>query len=190
MKTIITTTVLMAAFGMFSQNVQAGHGADELTHVLRDQAADACREIRRTCWDMPDSRHLYRDVYEVYRQANHIYTAFHRGESLRHLNRDLSEIDELLHHAEELAEKMRKHEDRHSRRSSISFGHYGGFSIRFGQSGHRRSSHGRSSHTRHLKHLEDTLEEMTDTLHDLMDEVNYRKPVKIKVQPPLPVPAP
>ena len=182
MKSILTTTVLMTSISMFSGTAQAGHSVEELAYTLRNQAAQACREIRHNYWNSPQSQHLYKDVYEVYRQSNHIYKAFHRGETLRHLHHDLEELDDSLHHAEELAKKMKRHESRHSRSSRLYYDSHGGFGIRLGH-GRGFSSHNR----RHLRRLEDILEEMQDTLHDLTEEVEEILPKKRFIAPPVPV---
>ena len=197
MKSLLITTVLMTSISMFSGTAQAGHPAaqvkqtkahaghsvEELAFTLRNQAARACWEIRHNYWNSPQSQHLYKDVYEVYRQSNHIYKAFHRGETLKHLHHDLEELDDSLHHAEGLAKKMKKHESQHFRSSRFYYDSHGGLSIRLG---HGRSR-GYSSHNgRHLRQLEDILDEMQETLHDLTEELF---PKKKQIAPPAP-PAP
>jgi hypothetical protein len=200
MKSFLTTTVLMTSISMFSGTVEAGHpksrvkqsrihaahaerSIEELVHTLRNQAAQACWEIRRNYWETPQSQYLYKDVYEVYSQSNHIYKILHRGETVKHILRDLEELDDSLHHAEELANKMNKHESQHARSSRFYYDSHGGLSIRLGHS----RSRGYSSHSvRHLRELGDTLDEMQDSLHDLQEKIS---PKKHQIAPPVP-PAP
>jgi hypothetical protein len=184
MKSILTTTVLMTSISMFSGTAQASHSVEELAYTLRNQAAQACRKIRHNYWETPQSQHLYKDVYEVYRQSNHIYTALHRGETLRHLHHDLEELDDSLHHAEKLAEKMKKHESRYSRSNHVYYDSHGGFRIRIG---HGRGY--RSHNRRQLRQLEDILEEMLDTVHDLTEEVENIFPKRKQIAPPVPAPS-
>jgi len=92
-------------------------------------------------------------------------------------------LDDSLHHAEDLAKQMKKHESRHSRSSQFYYDSHGGFGIRFG---HGRSR-GYSSHSRrHLRELEDILDEMQDMVHDLTEEVEDIYPKKRSIAPPVP----
>lgn len=189
MKSLVTTTVLLTTTALFTGTARAGHDIEELSHSLRREAARTCHYVRHHIWGVPEARHLYADVYEVYRQANHIYKILHRGESLEHVRSDVAELDDHLHHAEELVEKMIRDEQRHSRRGHVYRNSHGRYSVRFDHGSHYLHESRTLSRLRRVEHQ---LEDLLDIVHEMQDELAALYPGRKsggRVVPAPPVPA-
>ncbi len=180
MKTIATTTAILVTSGLFADTARAGHHIDELAYTLRNQAVAVTREVYTGFRGTPQFEHLYSDVYEMYKLADHIHDVAHVRGSIPHIRRDMEEMDELFHHVEDLVADISRN-SRSSHRSR--FGHHG----HHGHYGH----HGVSSY--HLRRLCRLLEEMEDTMHHLLEDVSVGAvPVPAVPTPPtrvVPVPS-
>lgn len=180
MKTwIASVATLSAIIGAAPGQSRADHrlDIDELACLLRQQAADACREIRYHFIGAPNYRHLYSDTYELYRQADRIHELVHRGRPLAEICAAVDELDELYHHVEDVLREVEtcdwargvSYHRRYSRFHEVSLRH-GGF------------------HSYHVRRLKVRIQEMGDTIHALDDEVHAgSQPGRGRgVEPPLP----
>lgn len=174
MKTIATTTAILVTSGLFADTARAGEHIDDLAYTLRNQAVAVTREVYTGFRRTPQFEHLYSDVYEMYKLADHIHDVAHVRGSIPHIRSDMEEMDELFHHVEELVEQISRN-SRSSHRSR--YGHHGHY-------GH----HGVSSF--HLRRLHGLLEQMEDTMHHLLEDVGGGAATGVPVPPTRVVPVP
>ena len=161
MKSLVTTTAaLTISLGMLSGNASAGHRETihDLAYTLKRQTTRAAREVRYGFRHTPQYRHLYKDVYEMYREADHLYRISHHAVSNAHVLEDIEELDELMHHTQELVAEIKKHT---GSPLDHDFGH--GAASRY-----------------HLRRLCDILESTNHTLHELQDLVDYKSPNRLE----------
>lgn len=177
MKTWIASIATVAGIvGFVPTQTRADHlsDIDELACLLRDQAAEACHEIRFHFSGAPNYRHLYADTFELYRQADRIHDLIHGRAALPQVIAAVDELDELYHHVEDVVREVETC-DWARGRVSYSHGHHHGF-------GHSRFSN------YHMRRLKVKLGQMGHTIHELGDEVHAAggtAPGHV-IEPPLP----
>ena len=104
--TIIAALTITA--GLFAGDARADHNEtiDELAVSLMRQTAAATREVRFGFRRSPQFKQLYQDVYDMYCSAKHVHDVSHNAPNRQHLLNDVQELDELIHHTQELIEEM------------------------------------------------------------------------------------
>lgn len=177
MKTWIASIATVAAtVGIIPGQARADHlsDIDQLACLLRDQAAEACYEIRYHFSGAPNYRHLYADTYELYRQADRIHDLVHGRAPLAEVVASVDELDDLFHHVEEVVQEV----ETCDWARGICRGN-----------GYHHTSYGRSRFSSyHFRRLETKIAAVGDTIHALGDEVTaVRGPAPGRViEPPLP----
>jgi hypothetical protein len=180
MKTwIASLATLAAAVGLVPSPARADHlsDIDELACLLRDQAAAAAREIRYHFVSAPNYRHLYSDVYELYRGADQVHELIHRRASLAQVSTAVDELDDLFHHVEDQFDELER------------CGWSGHVDLRHSHHGYREARLGYGSrNSYHLRRLKVRVAAMGDTIHDLGDEIHaHRGPGRVgPALPPVP----
>ena len=167
--TIIEVTMTA---GLFVGDARAGHDEtiEELSVSLMRQTAAAAREVRFGFRRSPQFRHLYQDVYDMYVAAKHAHDVSHNAGNRQHLLKDVQELDELIHHAQELIDEMSAPETHHA-----AYGHH---SFRYG-----------APSQYHLRRLNGLMHGIVETVHELQDVVGYsRSTGPILNAPPVVVP--
>ena len=109
MKSLVTTiAALTISLGLISGDASAGHRktVHDLAYSLKSQTARAAREVRYGFRHTPQYRDLYKDVYDMYCEADHLYRISHRAVSNAHVLEDIAELDELMHHTQELVAEL------------------------------------------------------------------------------------
>lgn len=157
----LTMTALTLSVAALTGESRAAdpHTVDELAFALMRQTAAATREVRFGFRNAPQYKHLYQDVYDMYRAADHIHDVAHVAGNQRHILKDVEQLDELVHHVQELIDEMSGPAVGHSRHYQY---HYG----------HRPSS---QYHMRRLNHL---MHDIVETVHELQDVVGYSRPTR------------
>lgn len=152
--TILTTFVSSARADVFEH-------IDGLASQLQNQAARAASEVRYHFQGIPQYRHLYSDIYEMYTLSAHIHELVHEGRNLNHLRADVASLDRLFHHVEELVDDIRVVEFRGRR--GFHWGHF--------HTGPTRDD---------LRRLRNLLSRMEDTIHHLQDDLrSVDRPVPV-----------
>lgn len=178
MKTIAS---LMGYACMISATIVPELAAADLEHIdqvafsIKRQTARLCRELNLGFRRAPQYPDLYKDVYAMYQLADHMHEIAHHTNNVRHLRADASELDELMHHVQELF-------------SQASVGHV-----------RRRITSAQGIHLRlhggglglqgyHTRRFQSMLEGLEDSVHHLLEDldVNSRQPNLSPIAPPLP----
>ena len=156
---LISTLALTDARGTDLEHI------DRLAYSIKRQTALICRELRLGFRQTPHYHHLYSDVYKMYRLADHIHDVAHHAPNLPHMRSDARELDELMHHVQELLG------------ASVADARYDFHTgVGLGVSGY---------HGRRMRSLIDGLE---DSVHHLLDDLNVagRRTRPLPIPPPAP----
>ncbi|MFT7641181.1 MAG: hypothetical protein ACI9G1_002927 [Pirellulaceae bacterium] len=145
-RTIMMTVAATIAIASGSVNAASYEHIDELALKVQEGAREMYNEIGTHYRHTPEYSHLRSDAAKLYHSAAHAHTVAHSHGSLRHLESDLSKLDQAFHHMEETLERVEHN-------------------ARFGE-GH---THGDTRHVRglmravesNLHHLRDDIREMT-----------------------------
>ncbi len=167
MKTAFFTTAALAFTTICTETVNAAdfNHVDQLASRLRNQASRTAWEVHNNFRRIPQYRHLYSDVYEMYTTADHIHEILHEGADLGHLRADVESLDRLFHHVEESVREIRPVDQFYGH----GWGHW----------------HGSFGPTRNdLRSLCNLLEEMEETLHHLREDLQF---AAVPVAPVAPV---
>ena len=152
---------------------------DQVAFSIKRQTARICRELNLGFRRAPQYRHLYKDVYAMYQLADHMHEIAHHTNNVRHLRADARELDELMHHVQELfSQSVASHAPR-----SITSVH--GIHLRY----HSGSVGLQGYHTRRLQTM---LESLEDSVHHLLEDLDAgpRPRNGVPVPPPIPPAAP
>jgi hypothetical protein len=171
-KLCTTITALTITAGLFVSDARADHDEtiEELSARLMRQTAAATHEVRFGFRRSPQFKHLYQDVYDMYIAAKHAHDVSHNPGNRQHLLRDVQELDELIHHAQELIDEMSGPKNHHS-----AYGHH---SFRYG-----------APSQYHLRRLNGLMNGIVETVHELQDVVGYSRSTRPILNAP-PVVAP
>jgi hypothetical protein len=182
MKIAATLTVALAALLTSATSAQAMSPAhiDRLALTAQRQAAVMAQTLRNDFRHSSRYSHLYRDASQMYWKANHIHKLAHHGihtrTELRHLRRDIAELDRLQHHMQEMVDSMiaaSRHRGGHHRRHSpagVSFKVGNGWSFSVGGH-HGHHGHASPSVPWRLRQLASQLSSIEDTIHHLQDDL-------------------
>ncbi len=155
MKTVANTTLMLIA-GLFADSVSAAdRHLDDLAFRLKQQAAQACREVRYGFRRTAAYPHLYKDFYELYTLADHIHDVSHHNGDLRHLKDDTEQLDDLFHHTEELTAQT----------GTVRIAEPGG-------AYQTVPACGSTASTYHLRRLQVLMGQMEETIHHLQDDLD------------------
>ena len=157
-KLSLTITALTITAGLLASDARADHDEtiEELSLSLMQQTAAATREVRFGFRRAPQFRHLYQDVYDMYVVAKHAHDVSHVAGNRTHLLKDVQELDELIHHAQELIDEMSAPVDHHT-----AYGHHG---YRYG-----------APSQYHLRRLNGLMSGIVATVHEMQDVVGYSR---------------
>jgi|GEM_PF-2060373 hypothetical protein len=173
-----TIAALTITAGLFAGDARADHNEtiDELAVSLMRQTAAATREVRFGFRRSPQFKHLYQDVYDMYCAAKHVHDVSHNSPNRQHLLNDVQELDELIHHTQELIEEMSGRGNGHATHGHRGYG---------------------VPNQYHLRRLNSLMYGIVETVHELQDVVGYSQsngpvlngpPVVVPpVAPPAPV---
>lgn len=155
-KLTMTAVTLTAAMLTGEAKAADPHTVDELAYSLMRQTAAATREVRLGFRHSPQYKHLYQDVYDMYSAADHIHDIAHVAGSQRHILKDVEQLDELVHHVQELIDEM----------SGPAVGHLSHNHYRYGRS---------VSSQYHMRRLNYLMHDIVETVHELQDVVGYSR---------------
>lgn len=156
MKNTLLATAALTLLATFTGSARA----DEFDHIdslatqMQNQTARAAAEVRRNFQGIPQYRHLYNDIYEMYTLAGHIHEMVHEGRNLNHIRADIASLDRLFHHVEEVVDDIRP--------VNIHSGHWHG-----SHWGHFHSGPSRDD----VRRLRNLMSRMEDTIHHLQDDL-------------------
>ena len=97
----VLTLGFAGLFGGAAQ-AQSFHQIDRLAVQLQRQARELHREAHTHFRPTPQYQHLERDLSEIDRLAAHIHQLVDRRAGLDHVRAEVTKLDRLYHHAEEV----------------------------------------------------------------------------------------
>lgn len=99
--------VAFAGAALFASPAKAAHfdhrydDLDRLAVRMEREARTLANELRRYSYGDLNLRTAAREVSDIIRDASHLHSIIHHGDSLEHVHRDVVALQEAVHHVDE-----------------------------------------------------------------------------------------